>query len=189
MGAQGARQVESGAILGIDAFDLDPCATAENSKARSHIDRLRDGTTGNWWGHVFLNSPFSRSLGACRPECGRKSCVKRGRHLDEPQHGAIDFAKTAVRELEAAWVREAPVKAIAWHGPVAPDTDWYAMLWPWVHLRIDYNGRIPYNDSDAGGTFPSQTLILKPTKRTTEEVPTLLRPIPSFGIQGGVKHD
>jgi hypothetical protein len=187
MGAQGARNVESGNewgtpwavvkeaadFLGIPGFDLDPCATAENAKAPTFFTRSDNGLQKDWFGYVWLNSPFSRSLSLCEPDCRRKGCVKRGSHLMEDQHGAAEFAQKAVAELEAG-----RVKAVAWHGPVAPDTDWSAYLWPSVVHRWDYNSRIGYNDGSSGGTFPSQTMFLRPGRRFGHSVLTELRPVP-----------
>lgn len=190
MGAQGSKHVDSGnewatpwwvvkdaaAMLGIESFDLDPAATAENAKAEDFFTKADNGLAHEWWGYVWLNCPFSRSLSLCEADCKRKSCAKRGSHLTEAQHGAKDFAKKVVEELLAN-----RVQAIAWHGPVAPDTDWYADLWPFVHERADYNGRIPYNDGKSGGTFPSQTLILRPAFRVGGIVPTILLPVNTEG--------
>jgi phage N-6-adenine-methyltransferase len=190
MGAQGALHVESGnewgtpwwvvqeaaQALGVLAFDLDPAATAGNAKAPRFFTRADNGLEQDWFGHVWLNPPFSRSLTACRPICARKSCAVRGGHLLEPQHGAADFARKVALELEAGRVR-----GLVWHGPVAPDTEWYGLLEPWTHYRIEYAGRIPYNDGRAGGTFPSQSMILRPERRGTLTVPTELRPLRNVG--------
>lgn len=185
MGAQAARSVESGnewatprfivehaaAKLGIGGFDLDPAATKENAKAAMFYDQTRNGLLWDWFGFVWLNPPFSRSLSPCSVDCFRVGCVKRGFHLPHGQQGAVDFAEKAVIELQAQ-----RVEAIAWHGPVAPDTDWHAKLWPYVEARYEYSGRIRYNDSDGGGTFASHTMILRPWLRAEKAVPTYLVP-------------
>lgn len=76
MGAQGSRNVESGnewstppsvvehaaRVLGIPAFDLDPAATAGNAKATAFYTRKDNGLMRDWFGFVWLNPPFSRSL-------------------------------------------------------------------------------------------------------------------------------
>jgi hypothetical protein len=186
MGAQGALHVDSGnewgtpwwvvqqaaREMGILAFDLDPAAAPGNAKAHRFFTKADNGLERDWFGTVWLNPPFSRSLAECKPVCARKSCVARGSHLEEPQHGAADFARKVVLELEANRVR-----GLAWHGPVAPDTEWYGLIEPWTHYRIDYAGRIAYNDGKSGGTFPSQTLILRPERRASLTVPTELRPV------------
>lgn len=72
----------------------------------------------------------------------------------------MDFADKAVRELTAG-----RVDAIAWHGPVAPDTDWHAQIEPFSHVRFEFGERIKYNGKASGGTFPSATTILRPERR------------------------
>lgn len=182
MGAQGAKHIDSGnewatprfvvdeaaSMIG-GAFDLDPAATRQNAQAPAFFDRETNGLEQEWFGRVWLNPPFSRSMKACVEGCQRKTCRTRGAHLLQDQHGAADFAQKCVEQLT-----DRNVTAIAWHGPVAPDTDWYAALWPWVHYRIDYGFRICYNGESSGGTFPSQTLILLPYPRVGAVVPTIL---------------
>lgn len=190
MGAQGARSIESGnewstpppvvahakRVLGIPEFDLDPAATKENAKALYFYDRAANGLRQNWWGFVWLNPPFSRSLTACEEPCPRTACEKRGQHLLEDQHGAVDFAKKAVFELEAR-----KVDAIAWHGPVAPDTEWHAMLEPWAKQRFEFSGRLRYNGASQGGTFASSTTILTPQRRVSDWLPTRLVNLDNLG--------
>lgn len=159
MGAQAARFVDSGnewatpwwvvsqaaGVLGIQGFDLDVAATAQNAKAPRFYTKADNGLRMKWYGNVWLNSPFSRSEAVCKPGCTRKTCAKRGVHLDEPIHGSVDFAEVAVQQLQ-----QGNCEAIAWHGPVATDT------------------------KPTGGTFPSQTLILRSKLRPTAWVPTYL---------------
>lgn len=186
MGAQGAVHVVSGnefatpqwvvddaARVIARRFTLDAAATAENAKCQRFFTREQDSLSLDWSGVVWLNPPFSRSEKACLPGCQKKRCAKRG-HLDKPSHGAVDFAAKCVKELQAG-----RVEFIAWHGPVATDTAWYKALWPWIHTRIDYSGRIGYNDLAQGGTFPSQTLILMPVERQSPWVETWLHVQPS----------
>jgi len=45
--------------LGIDGFDLDPCATAKSAKAGRYYSVREDGLKQEWSGHVFVNPPFS----------------------------------------------------------------------------------------------------------------------------------
>ena len=42
-------------------FDLDPCATAENSKCKRYFDKHTNGLLKNWGGcRVFCNPPYSQ---------------------------------------------------------------------------------------------------------------------------------
>lgn len=43
-------------------LDLDPCATAENSKCDNYFDIDADGLSKNWFGRVFMNPPYGRSI-------------------------------------------------------------------------------------------------------------------------------
>lgn len=187
MGAQAARFVESGnewstpwwvvneaARLIQRGFDLDAAATVGNAKATRFFTRRDNALEHDWFGTVWLNPPFSRPEAPCATPCRRLTCERRGFHLTEARHGSADFAAKAVRELEAD-----RVDTIAWHGPVATDTDWFRQLWPWVHIRVDYSGRIRYNEAATGGTFPSQTLILRPYRRRDLAVPTILSCAPT----------
>jgi phage N-6-adenine-methyltransferase len=189
MGAQAARAVDSGnewatprwvveqAAEAVGRpFDLDAAASAANAQAPRFFTRQENALEQEWAGVVWLNPPFSRSEKACGHGCQKKRCGKRGFHLAEPIHGAVDFARKVVVECRAG-----RIEALAWHGPCATDTSWYRVLWPFVHLRIDYSGRIRYNGGKGGGTFPSQTLIIRPERRTSPAVPTIL-------IEGGSLH-
>lgn len=184
MGALASRFIDSGnewstpwhivmdaaTALGIRSFDLDPAATAANAKADRFFTREQDGLRQAWFGTVWLNPPFSRPEAVCVEDCHRKTCAKRGGvHLSQPLHGSEDFARKVVEECQAR-----RIEGLAWHGPVATDTGWFRNLWPWVHERIDYSGRVRYNEAASGGTFPSQTLIIRPKLRQMSYVPTRL---------------
>jgi len=41
-------------------FDLDPCATKENTKAKNFFTKEQDGLKQKWFGKVFVNPPYSR---------------------------------------------------------------------------------------------------------------------------------
>lgn len=45
-------------------FDLDPCATSENSKCEKYFTKEIDGLKQNWGGYtVFCNPPYGREVG------------------------------------------------------------------------------------------------------------------------------
>lgn len=43
-------------------FDLDPCATAENTKCPAYYTKEQDGLAHPWRGKVFVNPPYGRSI-------------------------------------------------------------------------------------------------------------------------------
>ncbi len=42
-------------------FDLDPCATPENAKAKNFFTIEQDGLLSPWYGKVFVNPPYSEN--------------------------------------------------------------------------------------------------------------------------------
>jgi len=44
-------------------FDLDPCATPENTKCKAFFTRKDNGLLKPWWGKVFMNPPYGREIG------------------------------------------------------------------------------------------------------------------------------
>lgn len=42
------------------AFDLDPCARPETAKAKNFYTQADDGLVQPWFGHVFVNPPYSK---------------------------------------------------------------------------------------------------------------------------------
>jgi len=43
-------------------FDLDPCATQENTKASAYIAQSEDGLQQAWFGKVYMNPPYGRDV-------------------------------------------------------------------------------------------------------------------------------
>lgn len=43
-------------------FNLDPCATSENAKCLNYYTAGDDGLTKPWWGKVFVNPPYGRTI-------------------------------------------------------------------------------------------------------------------------------
>jgi len=43
-------------------FDLDPCASADNSKAPRYFTKDDDGLTKEWAGRVWMNPPYGRTI-------------------------------------------------------------------------------------------------------------------------------
>lgn len=62
-------------VIGIDQFDLDPCADINNKKATKYYDLDKDGLKQPWFGHVFCNPPYklTKEFLAKRLEGGWKS--------------------------------------------------------------------------------------------------------------------
>lgn len=55
-------------------FDLDPCATKENTKCRKFFTEKDNGLMQDWSGHrVFCNPPYGRAIAAWVKKCYEES--------------------------------------------------------------------------------------------------------------------
>lgn len=46
-------------------FDIDVCATAENTKCATFFSPLDDGLSQDWHGVCYMNPPYGKKIGAC----------------------------------------------------------------------------------------------------------------------------
>lgn len=80
-------------------FDLDVCATAENSKCERYYDGAErgDGLVMPWDGRMnWCNPPYSRPESACSEnKCRKKICKDRGYHIPVRKPGMIDWCEKA----------------------------------------------------------------------------------------------
>lgn len=91
-------------------IDLDPASTPkanEMVKARRIFTKEDDGLSKKWTGRVWLNHPFSRGESACKPGCTKKTCAKRGYHIDEPIPGNKVWIAKLVGEFRAGHIKQA----------------------------------------------------------------------------------
>lgn len=80
-------------------FTLDPCADAVNHKCEKYFTEKEDGLSQDWSGEiVFCNPPYSKSEAACKTGCSKKSCIKRGYHLDKYKPGQDDWIRKSFEE-------------------------------------------------------------------------------------------
>lgn len=54
-------------------FDLDPCATAKNAKAPAFFTRKDNGLDKMWFGRVWMNPPYGRTIGLWMQKALRES--------------------------------------------------------------------------------------------------------------------
>jgi site-specific DNA-methyltransferase (adenine-specific) len=62
-------------------FTLDPCSTHKNAKCVRHFTKGEDGLAQDWGLEtVFMNPPYGKPEGPCRPGCTKQRCRDRGYH-------------------------------------------------------------------------------------------------------------
>lgn len=148
-------------------FDVD-AAAEEHSKLAQYFfsaDGI-DALTTRWGQHgsrFWINPPYGRTENACGPNCVKKSCERRGHHLDKEKPGIDRFIAKAATE---AWDDHLLVVALI---PARTDTDmWhkYVMRAESIHF---VNGRIPF--ITPGGTgdpapFPNAFVVFNDRPQT-----------------------
>jgi hypothetical protein len=72
-------------------FDLDPCCTPESALCSAYYTREDDGLMKPWFGHVFMNPPYGKTLG----QWMRKA-------WEESQRGALVVCLVPAR-VDTAW--------------------------------------------------------------------------------------
>ena len=116
-------------------FDLDPCATAENAKAVNFYTRADDGLSRVWWGRVWMNPPYGRTIGA--------------------------WMRKAWQESQRETIEGIPdVSLVVCLVPARTDTAWwhdYAMRGTIRFIR----GRLRFGNAVANAPFPSALVIFR----------------------------
>ena len=91
-------------------IDLDPASSPEANEriGASTIFTIEDdGLAQPWAGRVWMNHPFGKSEKACKSQCAKTSCAKRGYHLLKDKPGNADWIKKLVSEFESGRVEQA----------------------------------------------------------------------------------
>jgi site-specific DNA-methyltransferase (adenine-specific) len=162
-------------------FVIDVAAEKSNRKVAryfgpDHEDpALRDCLTVSWpraeEGACFMNPPYSVPEKPCQPQCKKKTCKKRGFHVDTYKPGCIDFVRKAAQEA-AAGSRVVCLLAgrtdVNWFHSFVYWSDRFvygATLRPGVELFF-IRGRLKFNGSENSAPFPSIICVFNPIRLT-----------------------
>lgn len=130
----------------VGGFDLDPCATSENCKAKNFFTQEDDGLLKEWFGKVFVNPPYSE--------------VNRAKRDGKTIHGWIEKCE---RERER-------VDCIYLLIPSRTDTKaFHKFLYnkPGVEIRF-IAGRLKFGGAENSAPFPSLLAIFRKTEEKTD---------------------
>jgi phage N-6-adenine-methyltransferase len=117
-------------------FDLDPCCTPANAKAKRYFTKEADGLKQQWFGRVFVNPPFNR----------KKKM----------------YVGPWVQKAEA---ERNNCKAIVMLLPARTGTKWWQeIVMPAAHKIFFVKGRLKFvqEGKDSAATFPSAIVIFLP---------------------------
>jgi len=144
-------------------FQLDVCATKENTKLLTFISPAENGLTSIWSERNWCNPPYSKPERACVSSCTKKTCIKRGYHLAEDKPGCIDWVAKAYHERKLG-------KLTVMLLPVRTDTKYFHLyIWdkenhrpkPGIEIRL-IEGRLKFKGSKDMAPFPSMVVVFKP---------------------------
>jgi hypothetical protein len=92
------------ARLCMGSIELDPASDEFGNsmvKAERYFTEEQDGLAQVWRAKtMWMNHPFHRHENACHPDCLKKTCVKRGYHIDKEIPGNTAWIKKMVNAFE-----------------------------------------------------------------------------------------
>jgi hypothetical protein len=129
----------------------------------------RNCLTIDWPKHgpLRLNPPYGKPENACKAQCEKKGCVKRGYHLTEYSPGCIDFVKKAYEECLKGcdvWMLLASrTDNEWWHSYVGKaGLGWSHNPWKgWVNFVEFIQGRLVFKGRKDAAPFPSVMVRFK----------------------------
>jgi len=125
-------------------FNLDVCASDSNHKASIYYTADTDGLEQTWWGNVWLNPPYGRSIGRW-----------------------IDKAVESIQEFNG------DCQSVTLCIPARTDTRWFHKLIENGAEVVFIKGRLKFGAGTAAAPFPSCLVYLErgqTTVQTTYEV-------------------
>ena len=127
---------------------LDVCATHDNRKAENYISEEENCFNVSWkskmpktedGGSAFMNPPYSNFENPCSKNCEKRTCERRGYHIDYYLPGIGDFVHRAAEECRLGRV---PVIGLI---TANTGTYWFRDYVLRRAYRIDFvTGRIPF---------------------------------------------
>lgn len=100
-------------------IDLDPASSDIANlyvNANQYYTIETDGLSQKWFGNVWLNPPFSRGENPCpkdRDKCKKKTCIKRGYHIDHRIPSTGDWVDKLLYEYNSGRMLQACVITFA----------------------------------------------------------------------------
>jgi len=139
-------------VLG--CIDLDPASCFEANKivrAKRFFTKEDDGLKYEWRGNVWLNWPFGDRENICKPNCTKKTCIKRGilQGLNTPVHISQDIQGNVgwVNKLMVEWKEGHIAQAMTICFALTSEA-WFKPLKAFPQCYLD--GRTKYIDLTTG---------------------------------------
>lgn len=150
-------------------FEIDLCAKKKNAKCKKFYSLKRNAFEKKWNKTSFCNPPYGSPQKPCVEGCEKKTCVKRGFHLDESWPGLIHWVtRGAIQSKKHG-------STIVFLVPARTETKWFKIIWKYASAICFIEGRLIFNEDDENMTsapFPSAIVVFG-RKLTAEEIHTL----------------
>ncbi len=173
------------ALLG-GTIDLDPASNPlanASIRAATIYTRFDDGLSKNWVGRVFMNHPFSSPERACKPNCRKIVCKRRGYCTDVDLPGNADWISKLVGSYEFGDVTSACCICFA-----ATSEQWFAPLMRYPQMY--FTGRVNYylanGDLTEGVPKGSVLTYFPPKSMSLPLAGTLMKHIFGMGTRRGI---
>lgn len=143
-------------------FQMDACATAKNAKCPVFINEEQDCLRLPWSAYakrVWMNPPYRRSENACKNNCNKKTCKRRGWCAAEPIPGTYYFVRKAANE------RKNGVTTVCLLPSRTGSKWWHQYVEP-IRLRTPtdvrfWEGRITFDGGENLAPFDSVIVIFR----------------------------
>jgi len=153
-------------------FDLDVCATADNTKCKRFISPEDNAFEKRWLietgpslvksATCWMNPPYGRPEQPCEPpgKCKKKRCEKRGFHVQQYIPGIGDWVNRACAQSD----KDSSKATVVCLLPARTDTQWFQIVWDRARLLCFLVGRFKFVGADAGAPFPSVIAVFSPSE-------------------------
>ncbi len=120
-------------------FTLDPCASETTYKCSQFCTKKENGLSTSWGGHrVFMNPPYSDHEDACKSDCKKMRCSKRGWHREVENPGLESWVTAGVM----AWGYGGALLVVMLL-PARTAADWFQLVQKNAEIRF-YRKRIAF---------------------------------------------
>ena len=157
-------------------FTVDLCATKKNAKCEKYYSRLKKNSFKKKWSGVgWCNPPYGSPQNPCASNCSKKTCEKRGFHLDEYWPGIIDWVERGVKQTQKHR------STVVFLAPARTETEWFNVVWNHATAICFVSGRLNFNEHDQKLTtapFPSVIFVFgERLNRKQQKVLTQIGPV------------
>lgn len=144
-------------------FTLDACANENNAKCERYFNEEQDGLSQSWANeNVWINPPYCPAQKACKLDCNKIACEKRGKHLEKNIPGQIAWVRKAYEEVKYNSCNVAVLLL-----PARTDTKLFHDYVMKASMVCFLRGRLQFVGASASAVFPSMLVTFESWQRNS----------------------